>query len=275
MSYQTIAVHVDSSIHAPARIRLAAQLAWSAGAHLIGVAMTGVSRFAYPPGASALARTALEPYTKVLFEQADHALAAFDSAARAQGLPHFERRLLDDDPAGGLLQLAPYCDLIIAGQVAPDEPASSATAVPELVLVNCARPLLVVPYAGPADRIDGRALVAWDGSIEATRALTGALPLLRRAEDVVVAVFRSSATEVAEHANELLAWLFRHRVTARTLAMDLDIHAGDALLQLAKDEQSDLMVMGAYGHTRFREHLLGGVTAAVLREMTIPVLMAH
>lgn len=275
MSYQTIAVHVDSSKHAPARMRLAAQVAWRAGAHLIGVAMTGVSRFAYPPGAHALARSALEPYAKVLFEQADSALAQFDSTARAHGLVQVERRLLDDDPAGGLLQLAPYCDLIITGQTVPDEPVSSATAVPELVLLNCARPVLVVPFAGPADRIDGRALVAWDASIEATRALTGALPLLRRSEDVAIAVFRSAATEAPAHAGELVAWLARHRVSARVLAIDLDIHAGDALLKLAKDEQSDLLVLGAYGHTRFRERLLGGVTAAVLGAMTVPVLMAH
>lgn len=276
MSYRTIIVHADLSAHAPQRIEVAARLARAEGAHLLGAAMTGISRFAYPAGRDALAKTVLGSYVDVLYDHANKALAQFDAAARALGVTDISQRLLDDDPAGALLQLAPCCDLIVLGQTDPGEPASSATGVPELVLLNCARPVLVIPYSGGAARLNGRALAAWDGNIEATRALTCAIPLLRRAADVAIAQFRPAQPEAPRVAGaDLVAWLARHGVSARLLQVDADIHAGDALLRLAADEQSELLVMGAYGHTRFREHLLGGVTATVLRSMTVPVLMAH
>jgi nucleotide-binding universal stress UspA family protein len=104
--------------------------------------------------------------------------------------------------------------------------------------------------------------------------------MLERASQVDVAVFDPDQLPSAYRAvpdKQVLAWLGRHRVVAKVLrqvtASDIDI--GNALLSLASDQNSDLLVMGAYGHTRFREILLGGVTRQILKSMTLPVLMAH
>jgi nucleotide-binding universal stress UspA family protein len=277
MSYKTVVVHVDSSVHAAARIGVATAVANAEGAHLIGAAMTGISRFVCPEDRDALARTAVGGYINVLYEQADKALGQFETMARAAGVATYEKRLVNDDPAGALVQLAHFCDLIVMSQNDPGQPVPcAATDVPELVILSCARPVLLVPYSGKCDRLDGKILVAWDGSIEASRALAAAIALLRRAEDVVIALFQLPRSDKPEEpAPDLVAWLARHQVKARVLIQDTDIHAGDALLELAANTQSDLIVMGGYGHARFREFLLGGVTATVLRSMKVPVLMAH
>ena len=128
--------------------------------------------------------------------------------------------------------------------------------------------------------------MSWDGGREAARAMQVALPLLKDADQVSIAVFEVATAEHAV-ADALAAdprpWLARHGVTA-TLAVHAVDHqrrlsrrheVGERLLSLAADSAADLLVMGAYGHSRFRESLLGGVTRTVLEAMTLPVLMAH
>jgi nucleotide-binding universal stress UspA family protein len=173
--------------------------------------------------------------------------------------------------------MARFCDLIVMSQTDPGQPAPcAATDVPELVILSYSRPVLLVPYAGRCDRVGSKILVAWDGSSEASHALTCSIPLLQKAAEVDIALFRMPATDNPEaQGRDLMAWLARHQVAAKILIENTDIHAGDALLRLASDRQSDLIVMGGYGHARFREFLLGGVTATVLQSMTVPVLMAH
>jgi nucleotide-binding universal stress UspA family protein len=119
-------------------------------------------------------------------------------------------------------------------------------------------------------------LVAWNGSMEAARAVSNALPLLRRAARVVVAHFHTGEQdEPPAQSTDLLAWLARHGVVAELHEQRTGHDTGDALLSLAADQQSSLIVMGGYGHTRFRELMLGGMTRTMLEKMTRPVLMSH
>jgi nucleotide-binding universal stress UspA family protein len=125
-------------------------------------------------------------------------------------------------------------------------------------------------------RLDGKALVAWDSSLEAARAIGNALPLLRQASSVTVAQFNAGdAAALAAESLDLTAWMGRHGIKAQVAQQRTGIDEGDALLSLAANLQAGLLVMGGYGHTRFRELLLGGVTKTVLASMTAPVLMAH
>lgn len=277
MPYKTILVHADLSLHAPSRIRLAARLAQAEGAHLIGAAMTGISRFVYAPGAGDLARTVIAGYADTLCQQAGQALAQFESVARAAGAPSCEPRLIADDPEGGLVALSRFCDLLVLSQTDPASAVAGAVRdLPEYVMLNVPRPVLLVPYAGEYAGIDGRLLIAWNGSMEAARAVSHALPLLRRAARVVVAHFSpDQAGELAPQLPELLAWLGRHGVVAELHEQRTGNDTGEALLSLAADQQSDLIVMGGYGHTRFRELMLGGMTRTMLEKMTRPLLMSH
>jgi nucleotide-binding universal stress UspA family protein len=277
MPYKTILVHADLSVHAPSRIRLAARLAQTEGAHLIGAAMTGISRFVYAPSASELARTVIAGYADTLCQNANQALAQFESVARLAGAPSWEPRLVADDPEGGLVSLSRFCDLLVLSQTDPASAVAGAVRdLPEYVMLNVPRPVLLAPYAGECTRLDVNVLVAWNGSIEAARAVSHALPLLCRAARVVVVHFDAGEPgELAAEPPELLAWLARHGVVAELHEQRTGNDTGEALLSLAADQQTNLIVMGGYGHTRFRELMLGGMTRTMLAKMTRPVLMSH
>lgn len=276
MTYKTIVVHVDNSSHAPARMRHAARLAAGFGAHLIGSAFSGVSRYAGAEVGIELAMMAPLQMTAIR-EQNEQALARFDAIAAAEGVASAERRLLDDDPAGGLALQARYADLVVLSQTDPDEPASAHLigGMPEQVVLDGGRPVLIIPYAGEFASIGRRAMVAWDGSLEATRAVYHALPLLRGASQVTVAVFKPADWAGREPGADLALYLARQGVKCEVRKEPAPISAGEDLLSLAADLQAELIVMGCYGHSRFREIMLGGVSETVLSSMTAPVLMSH
>jgi nucleotide-binding universal stress UspA family protein len=208
------------------------------------------------------------------------ALDAFVARADAAGVA-YERRLSDDDSETGLVLQARYADLLVLSQSDPELSGPDILyKLPEHLALHGGRPVLLVPYAGRYEHIDQHALVAWDGSRAATRAITDGLPLLRRSKRVTLAVFNAQ-TQFGTHGEnpgaDIALFLARHGVnvelTQQHAPGGLDI--GNALLSLAADIGADLLVMGAYGHQRWREIVLGGVTRRVLQSMTLPVLMAH
>jgi nucleotide-binding universal stress UspA family protein len=279
MAYKTIVVHVDSSIHAPARIGVAAAIALVEGAHLIGAAMTGISRFAYPNRRAELAQTVIADYANVLYEHAHLALDRFDAICKDKGVRSFEQRLIADDPEGGLVLLARFCDLVVVGQTDPNEPAPGTVRdLPENVMLNCGRPTLIVPNLDHSLCLERNALLAWNGSLEAARATADAIPLLRHMPGVTAARIVATADQANGPGNdddELTAYLARHGIKADMLIQRTDRDAGEALRSLASGSHCGLIVMGGYGHARFREFLLGGVTRAMLQGMPVPVLMSH
>jgi nucleotide-binding universal stress UspA family protein len=279
MSYKTILVHVDQSKHAPARIRLAAEIALAENAHLVGAAMTGISRFVYQDSAIDITRTVIADQIDALNKSANQALEQFESIAKQVGVLSYEKRLIDDEPEDGLALQARYSDLVVVSQTDRDEPtASMASDLPEYVMLNCARPVLVVPYAGRFSNAGKNILIAWDGSMEATRAITNAMPLLRHAKNVTVVSF-NAASQYDVHGEQpgadIALYLARHNIKVEIVQRNTRTDIGNALLSTAADLQSDLIVMGGYGHTRFREVMLGGVTMTILNSMTVPVLMSH
>lgn len=282
MSYKTVLVHVDNDKHASERIKIAARIAMNEEAHLIGAAPSGVSRFIYQSkfiyegGAMS---THLDSHLGELRTHAKEALANFESIARNVGVMSYEARQVDDEAGGGVSLQARYSDLVVIGQTDLDEPSSTTLPdFPEFVIMNSGRPVLVVPYAGHYETVAKRALIAWDASTSATRAVTAAIPLLKRAENVDVVVFNPDSRGDAhgeQPGADIGLYLARHGIKVNVVRQKTDIDVGNALLSIAADLSSDMLVMGGYGHSRFREILLGGVTRTVLESMTVPVLMAH
>lgn len=281
MPYTTLLVHVDNSSHCAQRIRLAVRLAVAEGAHLIGSAMSGISRYAYGGGVNALQFAPAQ--MQALRTQASEALHDFERIAREEGLGTYETRFVDDDAQGALLLQARYCDLLILGQTdAQDTPSRVIAGTPEYLMLHCGRPVLMVPHA-PSTTLAGAArhpLLAWNGSAEALRAITDALPLLQQARQVTLAVVNSHAQPAAhgeQPGADLALYLARHGVNVEVLQHDTPPgqDVGTALLAMAVQRGCDLIVMGCYGHMRLREALLGGVTRTVLQEMTVPVLVSH
>lgn len=279
MTYKTILVHVDQSRHAPQRIRIAAEIALRDNAHLTGVAMTGISRYLLEGDVVNQHEPMLVTHLDYLHKQADQALARYEEAVRRMGVLSWEKRLVDDEPAGGLSLEARYADLVVMGQIDTREALPGIMSdFPEYVVMNSGRPVLLVPYAGEFSHVGRKVLVAWDGSTEASRAINGAMPMLRQAQEVKVVVFNAEQ-QVNVHGEQpgadLALYLARHGVKVDVLQETTEQDSGNALLSLAADVNADLLVMGCYAHSRFREMLLGGATRTVLQSMTLPVLMSR
>jgi nucleotide-binding universal stress UspA family protein len=281
MSYKTVLVHADESTHMTARVAIAADIAKQNDAHLIGAAATALPGTYYLPELIGESTVSLTAYLEYLRQRADGTLATFESIARQKDVRSFENRIINDEAGAGISMQARYSDLVVVGQTDPDEslPATQAS-FPEYVVMNSGRPVLIVPYAGEFVQIGKRVLAAWDGSMEATRAFTNAIPFLKRAELVQVAVFNPKARSGVhgeQPGADIALYLSRHGVKVEVAqhAATGDVDTGSALLSQAADFAADLIVMGCYGHSRFREVLLGGVSNTILRSMTVPVLMSH
>ena len=173
---------------------------------------------------------------------------------------------------------APYADLSVsASRTAMNR--TDADAVTVTTVMTSGRPVLAIPFAGEFPTIGERVLVAWNASREAARALNDALPLLLGAKHVTVLAINPQrglggqgdvpAADIAQH-------LARHGMKAEAAhTVAKDIADGEALLSYAADIGADLIVAGAYGHSRARELVFGGVTRTLIVEMTAPVLMSH
>lgn len=279
MAYKTILVHIDESRRVDERIKIAANIALAESAHLIGAAMTGISRFVYRNANLGENDPNLAAHVELLRARARRALEGFEPKVKSLGLTSYEKRLVDDEAGGGLSLQASYSDLVVIGQTDPYEPSPAVMPdFPENVVMNAGRPVLIIPYAGHFENIAGNVLIAWDGSTQATRAVTGAIPLLKRAKIVKVVIFNAAANPEAhgeQPGADIALYLARHNVEVEVLQKKTEVDIGNALLSLVMDESADLLVMGGYGHSRFREVLLGGATRTILDSMTVPVLMSH
>lgn len=273
MDYKTILVHVDGAPQADARIAFALQLALRHDAHLAGVALTGVSRLFYRENNADLVRSALAAYIDEVRRRCESQLERFALLAAQAGLASYERRLVDDETSAGLALAARYADLVVLGQADPAAPTPPGGELVPHLLLACPRPLLVLPCVQAAAHPIRRVLLAWNGSVQALRALAAALPLLRQAEQVTLAAIGAPGEAAGDE--ELAPYLRRHGVAAALVREPGQLDPGKRLLSLLADQDADLLVMGGYGRARLSELLLGGVTRTVLKTMSVPVLLAH
>lgn len=275
--YKTILVHVDAGKTAPARLDIAVELANTFGAHL---ACLFAIKTEHVPSAAVEARDILlEAQRRLRAENAQAARRSYDECLRRAGYDKAEWRASAADPLEAMVLHARYADLVVIGQQNPESPGTVEKDFERALPITVGRPVLVVPYAFERRPVGRRMLVAWNASREAARAVSDALPLLQRASHVDVVAFepaRSGAAHGEEPGADIALYLARHGVkvtVSRVDAPDLDV--GNQLLSRAFDLSADLIVMGAWGHSRLRELILGGVTRTLLESMTVPVLMAH
>jgi nucleotide-binding universal stress UspA family protein len=260
MAYKDLLVIVDDNPHTRERISHAADLAERFDAHLAGLC---VSLIGAPAAERRTARA------RELFE---------DEIGRRRIAT--EWRSAAGFPVDVAAVQARYADLIVLGQLDPDDAEAPVNSPrPEDIALSGGRPILVVPYVGSYHAIGQRVLVAWDASREATRAVNDAMPLLAAASAVTVLTV-DPVSDRTGHGDipgaDITLHLARHGVSAsveKTVSGGIGI--GDLLLSRASDLDADLLVMGAYGHSRVRELMLGGATRTVLKTMTLPVLMSH
>lgn len=279
MSYRNILVHLDASERAPTRLKLAMELATRFDAHLTGLFV------AFRPEV---------PSFYVNAGTADDFInqESFRKERRAELEQRFHSEMVHTKAHGTWLdssehpnivvpKAARLADLTIIGQFDPDDPESLvADQFAENLVLSAGRPVLIVPYAGHFSTIGGRVLVAWNGSREATRALHDALPFVISAEETAVLTVNAldgepPATRIP--GVDIAEVIARHGANVITEQIE-GMHGasvGEMVLSRAADFGADLIVMGCYGHSRWRELALGGTSRSILRSMTVPVLMSH
>ena len=276
MPYKTILVHVDNGKRSAARLDIACSLAKLSDAHLIGLhALTDVKQPSYAMVEGGI--QVREFHERMLRDSEVSAQAAFKQAVKAAGIEKTEWRMSRRDAVDSVPVHGRYADVIVIGQPNETDASGVEPDFAERLLLAAGRPALVIPYAGDFPTVGTRVLVAWNASREATRALTDAIPILREAKQVDVIAFNPKDAPHGEVPGaDIGLYLARHGIkvnVSQQTAEDVDV--GNQLLSRAADLDSDLVVMGAYGHSRMKELILGGATRTVLKSMTVPVLMSH
>jgi nucleotide-binding universal stress UspA family protein len=276
MSYKTLLVHVDDGKNCASRIGVAIDLAQAHRAHLVGLfAISDIQ----VPGYVAVEigpRKLAEIEERARRAQAEAASALFHRLAAAADLTGVEWRTSSADAVAAVRLHARYADLVVVGQPSTDDGSSVNADFVEQVALTVGRPVVIVPYAGTFHAPGRKVLVAWNGGREATRALTDALPILRAAQSVRLIEFDARPNDKRMPGADIGLYLARHGVKVEVSTEPAeDIDVGNQILSRVADYDIDLIVMGAYGHSRVREMLLGGVTRTVLQSMTAPVLMSH
>jgi len=276
MGYKTILVHCDAGRTTPGRVSVALALAERFDACLVGLHVR--QRFEAPMFTDAtVALDALyRTYEQSVKTQEAAARVAFQGALAGKRISS-DWRAVDGYAEETLTSAARYADLVVVGQREPEPmPESTPLDLPERLALHSERPILVVPHIGAA-RPPGRTIVVcWNGLREASRAATGALPLLKAAERVIVLTVDGEKGNEPDAGQQAGEWLGRHgaKVTVqRDTAAATDI--GNVILSRAADVAADLIVMGIYGHSRMREFVLGGASRTLLSSMTVPLLIAH
>lgn len=281
MPLRDILVHLDASDQGRARLDLAAGLARRHEAHLTGLFVVDIALPAIAAGdggSGAAIATLLDRMRRDAIADAAAVETAFRDRLRRDGLAG-EWRLVEGTAPTLVALHARYADLSILGQQNPDGGEPAAEAIIEAALFSSGRPVLVVPYAGRFETIGRRVLIGWNASREAARAVHDALPLIGAAESATVLAV-NPRPGLDGHGEEPGADIARH-LARHGLAVRVEHTASgeladaDVLLNRVAELPADLLVVGAYGHSRLREIVLGGVTRSLLAHMTVPVLMAH
>ena len=284
MSFKDILV-ICTEPRPMAAVKPAVALAAASGAHITGAYLTQpISAFVggmpYTGGVAEIRALELieADARRNAQKAAGKAEAEFRAAAEGEALSA-EWRVVEGDIAHTAVLHARHADLIAIGQTDPDHPVHFASHLVESVVLGAGRPVLVVPYAGRFEQVGRCVLVAWNATREAARAVNDALPILAKAEKVIVFSVNppdAFAGGPPIPGADIALHLARHGVKAEaSMTVSHDIDIGNTILSRAADFGSDLIVMGGYGHSRQREFILGGATRTLLQHMTVPILLSH
>jgi nucleotide-binding universal stress UspA family protein len=280
MSFKTLLVHIGDDDAGRARVRAAADLAQAFDARLIGLAAAAQPAPVVAEG-SAFAAGVWAEQAASHEAAAQKAADAFAAEMERRGLP-FETRVIAgfEDTAGAALAVSGrYADLIVIGGRDGMDSRALADSLIDGALFETGSPVLVLPAAGMGATLGKRPLIAWDGGPLAARSAHDALPFIATATEVRVAVARTyfgMARHGEEPGADVARWLSSHGAKVSVEVLDPGGRSvPEALTEAARRAACDMIVMGAFGHSRLREALFGGVTSDMLNAPPLPLFMAH
>ena len=267
-------VHLDDRDAAHSRLTLAVDLAKRFGARLTGLFARLDTH--HPSIIAQKSSDELNRHAEAAKALFDEVTAAAGVKARWWQLPYGTTGLVVSET----VFCARYFNLVIMGQ---HDPAAGFVTddLVEQVLLNCGRPVLVIPHLGTFKHVGERAVIAWNAGREAARAVQDALPLLRMSKDVAVISMRDRQTAEAIAASaamphvDILDHLSENGISVHGERLPQEeIGKIDMLLSRACDLGADLLIMGGHGHYGF-PRLKGSATRQLLKQMTLPVLLSH
>ena len=284
--FKTILVPVADKSCAAAPLEAAFRLAALSGGHVIGLHVRNDPTSAVPLVGEGMSGAMVEEMMNVAERQAAERAAAcravFDQLVTSHGFtianaPSPGPTAQWEDVTGREEEVVAWrgrlSDVVVMGR--PEDGAE----LPSLMTLNAAlmesgKPLLLAPPQAPAS-IGKSVAVAWNGSAEAGRAVAFALPLMKQAESVTILSIAEDDRTVAAPAGELAAFLAWHGITAQCRVIHSGPQAGAVLLEQCATAGADLLVMGAYTHSRLRQLILGGVTRHILHNANLACLLCH
>ena len=277
MSYKSLLVHLNRAERCEAVLDTAIDLARRYNMHLIGL-------YLRPRIQSALTIDSLG-HANILVDEvaAEHKnettiRATFERMTTGQPWTSEWRAVAATLPdfAGNALEHAHVADLVVASQSDPEWEQSSRLDFPERLILESGRPVLLVPYVGNYREIGRTIVIAWKPGRESARAVFNAIPILKTANSVHILQIAERRREAIAPAIGLASALVRHGIKAELQSSQAVDHSiCSELLSRLADLSADLLVMGAYGHTRLREYVFGGATRDITHSMTVPTLFSH
>jgi len=289
MPIRRILVPVEGSDQSGSVLEFGFSTALGLNAHLDALHVRADPKESVPFVGEGVSATMIEELIQLAAAEADSraakARAQFDACCKDSGIPvvvlaadaaegpsagWIEETGRDDDRVARLGRLS---DMIITGRPTPDSSVSTQLVL-NAALFETGRPVLVAPPGG-AVGFGHRLAISWNGSAQASRAVAAAWPFLKKADEVTLLVADSENTALAE-TEELAQYLAWHGIGAKRQPVTAtDKSVGAAVLATCREAGVDLLVMGAYTHSRMRQMILGGMTRHVLEHADIPLLMAH
>lgn len=267
---KSILLHIHDDAEQDDRVRVGIDLARAGAGHLVCVQAAQIEALAGDPYGGMFG---LSGVIDAVHGRERQARLAIEALLKQAGVS-WEWRHFDGGVVETLIAESRLVDLIIVSQPGPRGQREQPPSLVGDVVLHCRAPVLMVPTG--CNRFDrtGNVVVAWNGSAEAAQAMRLALPLLLQA--AAVHVVEVSDDSGGLPASEAVAWLARHGVAAERHEWPAKgRRVSVALLHAVAELQATCMVMGAYGHSRLRETVLGGVTRDLISAATVPLLMTH
>lgn len=268
---KTILLPIHDDDGANSRMQAALDIARAHGAHLNCLQTTPLT--AYVASDSFGGVFVLPDLMEAVSKQEAKLRAETEARLSREDVPwNYEH--CDGDPAATIVDRSSLADLVVLSPAVREPRPGDPLPLAGDVAIHARTPVLVVPGSASGFDVGAKAMVAWNGSAEAANALKAALPMLRLAGSVVI-VTVEEPDEGFLPPVDACEYLSRHGVKAELLAVGPRGTIGDALLAARDRVGAGYVVMGAYGHSRMREYVLGGVTRQMLRECPVPLLLAH
>jgi nucleotide-binding universal stress UspA family protein len=279
MSFRSITAFIHNADTDAKALGSAAAIAQARDAHLTAICL-GLDRTnpgAYYAGASAIALQ--ETMVRAQEEAAANEKAA-EAALGVWSIPFETQNIVAQIGALGpvVAERAQMSDLIVLPQPYGADRRVEDVVIAEAALFRTRVPVLVLPDGDPADVAPGNVVIAWNESPQALAAVRGAMPFLKAAENVDIAIIDPPVhgADRSDPGGALAAMLSRHGVRANVTVLAKTMsRVSDVIGRHLEDKSADMLVMGAYGHSRFVEAVLGGATRNLLEDAKVPVLMAH